>query len=249
MRKWILALAVAAVALAPTKADDAADVVKKAIAAHGGADVLNRYKAGTSKIKGDMTVLGMDLEFTGDLAYELPDKYKMTIVTDVAGQKLTIVQVVNGSKIKNMLNGMNLKIGDAERVELAQAAIMQEVSQLTPLVGSMKYTIKSEKDEDVNGAPAAVVMVTAKEFKATKLYFDKKSNLLVKTSRKGLAPGMGDPQEVVEDTLLTDYKKIDGMMMSMKMAVTHDGKKFMNMTVTEAKLLEKADPKTFATDE
>src|SRR5438046_6043857 len=113
MNRWVLGLAVAALAVAPAaRADDAAnDVIKKAIAAHGGADVLNKFKAGTSKIKGDMTVFNMDLEFTGDLAYELPDKYKMTILTEVAGQKLTIVQVVNGTKIKNTLNGMATGLG------------------------------------------------------------------------------------------------------------------------------------------
>jgi hypothetical protein len=250
MSRWFLGLAVAALTVAPAVADDAAnDVVKKSIAAHGGADVLNKLKAGTSKIKGDMTVFGMDLEFTGDLAYELPDKYRMTILTEVAGQKLTIVQVVNGSKVKNTLNGMPSKLGDAEKAELAQAAAMQEIAQLTPLIGSTKYTIKAEKDEDVAGAPASVVLVTAKDFKATKLFFDKKTNLLVKTSRKGLAPGMGEPQEVSEETVLSDYKKVDGVMTPMKMAVTHDGKKFMNVTVTEAKLTEKADPKSFATDD
>ena len=250
MSKWVLGLAVAALAAAPAaRADDAAnEVVKKAIAAHGGADVLNKYKAGTSKMKGDMTVLGMDLEFTGDLAYELPDKYKMTILTEIAGQKHTVVQVVNGSKIKNTLNGTALKVGDAEKVELAQAAAMQEIAQLTPLIGSTKYTIKAEKDEEVNGKKADVVMVTAKDFKATKLYFDKESHLLVKTSRKGLAPGVGDSQEVIEDTFLSDFQKVEGMMTPMKMAVTHDGKKFMNVTVSDVKVAEKSDVK-FATDD
>lgn len=250
MSRWFLGLAVAALVGAPVVADDAAnEVVKKAVAAHGGADVLNKFKAGTSKIKGDMTVFGMDLEFTGDLAYELPDKYKMTVLTEVAGQKLTIVQVVNGTKIKNTLNGMATGLGAAEKAELAQAAAMQEIAQLTPLLDSKKYTIKAEKDEDVNGAPASVVLVTAKDFKATKLFFDKKSGLLVKTSRKGLAPGMGEPQEVMEETILSDYKKLDGVMTPMKMAVTHDGKKFMNVTVVESKVMEKADPKAFATDD
>lgn len=250
MSRWFLGLAVAALAVASAPADDAANkVVEAAVKAHGGADVLNKLKAGTSKIKGDMTVFGMDLEFTGDLAYELPDKYKMTILTEVAGQKLTVVQLVNGSKVKNTLNGMPTGLGAAEKAELAQAAALQEVAQLTPLLGSTKYTIKAEKDEDVTGAPASVVLVTAKDFKATKLFFDKKSNLLVKTSRKGLAPGMGEPQEVAEETILSDYKKVDGMMTPMKMTVLHDGKKFMNVTVTEAKVMEKADPKLFAADD
>jgi hypothetical protein len=249
MSRWFLGLAVAALAVAASPADDAANkVVEASIKAHGGADALKKFKAGSSKMKGEMVVFGMDLEFTGDLAYELPDKYKMTILTDVAGQKLTVVQVVNGTKVKNTLNGMALNLGAAEKSELAQAAAMQEIAQLTPLLGSEKYTIKAEKDEDVGGMPASVVLVTAKDFKATKLYFDKKSNLLVKTSRKGLAPGMGEPQEVMEETILSDYKPVEGIQTPMKMAVTHDGKKFMNVTVSDVKVAEKSDVK-FATDD
>jgi hypothetical protein len=250
MSRWVLGLAVAALAVAPAvRADEAADkVINDAIKAHGGKEALDKFKAGSSKMKGDMTVLGMDLEFTGDLAYELPNKYKMTILTEVAGQKLTIVQVVNGTRVKNTLNGMALKIGDAEKAELAQAAAMQEIAQLTPLLGSKKYTTKADKEEEVNGKKADVVMVTAKDFKATKLYFDKESHLLVKTSRKGLAPGMGDPQEVVEETILSDYKAVEGVQTPMKMAVTHDGKKFMNVTVSDVKLSEKSDT-SFATDD
>src|SRR5262249_16094326 len=161
---------------------------------------------------------------------------------EVAGQKLTVVQVVNGTKVKNTLNGMSSALGAAEKTELAQAAAMQEISQLTPLLGT-KYTIKAEKVEDVNGAPTGVVPGTGKAFKATKLFCEKKLGLLVKISRKCRAPGVGDPQEVVEETILSDYKLVDGVMTPMKMTVTHDGKKFMNMTVVESKLMEKADPK------
>jgi len=38
-------------------------------------------------------------------------------------------------------------------------------------------------------------------------------------------------------------------MIPMKMLVNHDGKKFMTMTVVEAKLMDKVDAKTFAIDD
>lgn len=249
MPKWLLGLAVAALTVAPTRADDAAAVVKKAIAAHGGAEALNKYTAGSYKIKGDMTVQGTDLDFTGDILYQLPAKFRMTIDANLGGQKLTVVQVTNGKKHKTTLNGMEQKMSAAEKAELDQAAMMQEVSQLTPLVEGKKYTIKSEKDADVKGKPASVVLVTAKDFKDTRLYFDKKTGLLVKTERKGLAPGAEKPQEVTEESYMSDFKKVDGVMLPMKITVNHDGKKFMSMTVTDAKMMEKADPKAFAVDD
>ena len=248
MTRWFLGLTALALAVAPSAAqapDSAEAVVKKAIDAHGGADVLKKFQAGESKFKGEMTVFGMDLEFTAKLVYQLPDKFRMEIDTEAGGQKLAIVQVVNGEKVKSTLNGMPTPVEDAEKKELRQAAMLQEVSQLTPLLEGKKYTLKLEKPTD----DANVVLVTAKDLNDTRLSFDKKTGLLVKTQRKGLAPGMGESREVEEETVMSDFKKVDGMVLPMTLVVNHDGKKFMSMTVTEAKLMEKADPKAFAVDD
>ena len=94
-----------------------------------------------------------------------------------------------------------------------------------------------------------MVLVTAKDLNDTKLSFDKKTGLLTKVERKGLAPSMGEPTEVTEETVMSDFKKVDGVMQPTKMVVTHDGKKFMTMTVTDTKLMEKADAKAFALDD
>jgi hypothetical protein len=243
MSRWVLGL-VAVLAVAPVAgADDAAAVVKKAIDAHGGAAVLDRLRAGTSKLKGDMVVQGTPLEFTGEVVYELPGKFRLRLDLEVGGQKLPVVQVVNGDTVSTTLNGTAQKLGDAERAELLQSLAMQEVTQFTPLLAGNKYTLRALPDEDVGGKPAAVVLVSAKNFKDTKLCFDKGTGLLVKTSRKALAPG--NPVEVTEETVLSEYKKVDGIMTPMKMVVTHDGKKFMTEIITEAKMMEKADPKAF----
>lgn len=251
MRSFILGfVSVLAAASLSWAADESAEaVVKKAIEAHGGADALTKNKAGTYKVKGDMTVAGTDVTFTGDITYELPNKFRMALDAEVSGQKLTLVQVVNGTKVKNSINGVSTKLGKAQTLELIQAAAMQEISQMVPLLDAKKYTIKAEKNEEVDGKPASVVLVTAKSFKDTRLSFDKKTGLMVKTSRKALAPDSTDDKQVLEEGLISDYKKIDGVMLPGKMVVNHDGKKFMTMTIVEAVLKEKADPKNFDVDD
>ena len=246
MSRWLFASAAVVLALAPAHAQESAEaVVKKGIEAHGGAEVLKKFIAGESKYKGEMTVFGMDLEFTAKLVYQLPDKFRMEIDTEAGGMKLAIVQVVNGTKTKNMINGMATPLGEAEQKELRQAAMIQEITQLTPLLDGKTYTVKLEKATD----DANVVLVTAKDLNDAKLSFDKKTGLLTKVERKGLAPSMGEPMEVTEETVMSDFKKVDGVMQPTKMVVTHDGKKFMSMTVTETKLMEKADAKAFALDD
>lgn len=250
MRNLVLGLAVCiGFALPVSAADDAAAVLKKAIEAHGGAEALTTKKSGEYKVKGDMTVAGSDISFTGAIVYEVPGKFRMQLDAEVAGQKIALLQIVNGDKVQNTLNGSPTKLGKAERAELLQAAAMQEISQLVPLTEGEKFTVKLEKDEEVDGKPASVVLVTAKNLKDIRLFFDKKSGLLVKSARKALAPGSTDEKQVLEESYFTDYKKVDGVMLPQKFEVKHDGQKFMTMSVVEASLKEKADPKKFVIED
>lgn len=246
----------AAVLAGPSPAQDKADaraVVQKAIDASGGAELLGKLKAGTGQYKGQMSLFGMDIEFTGDMAYEIPTRYKLVINADVAGQKIAVEQVVSGAKVVNKMNGAEAPAdGNTEKTkaEMKMALKLLEVMQLTPLLDAGKYTLAAEKDADVDGKPAAVVLVTAKDFKDTRLFFDKGTGLVVRTERKGLSPGAGgDLTEVTETTTLGDHRKVSGLMMPFKSTVLHDGKKFMTFTYTEAKMMEKIDPKLIGADD
>jgi len=102
MRCWVLGLALALVVAGSAAADEKAEaVVKKAIEAHGGADALNKYKAGKFKLKGEVSVMGMDFEFTGTVSYMTPDRYKLEVNAEIMGMKLVINQVVKGDSVKS----------------------------------------------------------------------------------------------------------------------------------------------------
>ncbi len=251
MRKLGLATLAALIALAAPQAraeDDAAvATVKAGIKAHGGEEALKKNKAGDYKMKGSMNVLGADLEYTGTVAYQLPDQFKMTIDTSLMGQKLSIAQVGNGDKFKTTLNGQAQKIDDKTKDELRQGASTQEIAMLYPLLDKEKYTIKAGKDAKIGDVECSTVLVEGKKTKAMKLHFDKKTGLLHATARKALSPGAGD--EVDEETVMSDYKEVDGIKIPMKLLVKHDGKTFMTTTFTEAKLSPKLDPKMFGIDD
>ena len=56
MRRWVLGLAVAFAAAGAASADEKVEaIVKKGIEAHGGAEALNKYKAGKMNMKGELT--------------------------------------------------------------------------------------------------------------------------------------------------------------------------------------------------
>src|SRR6188472_1316975 len=69
MRYGILAVAVVtafAVASGPSYAQaDAKAIIEKAIAAHGGKELLDKYPASRNKFKGELSILGMDISFEG----------------------------------------------------------------------------------------------------------------------------------------------------------------------------------------
>ena len=118
---------------------------------------------------------------------------------------------------------------------------------LYPLLDKEKYTIKAGKDAKIADVECGAVVVEGKKTKTMTLYFDKKTGLLHATTRKSLSPGAGE--EVDEETVMTEYKEVDGIKIPMKLLVKHDGKTFMTTTFTDAKLSAKLDPKVFAVDD
>jgi hypothetical protein len=247
MRGWMCGLAVAVVA-AGAPAQDAADpkaVIAKAIAAHGGADVLKKYPAGELDMKGRMAIRGADSDFTGKIVYLLPDKYTITLDLDMAGHKTALRQTVDGKTIKTLVNGKEQAMTEAQKGAAFQALALQEIVRLTPLLDGNKYTLKADKDADIDGGKASVVTVSAEGVKGVNLFFDQKTGRLVRTVHKALSP---EEKEVTEESNLADFKAVDGVLLSMAAEVTHDGKKFMSLAVTSAKMLESVDPKRFAAE-
>jgi hypothetical protein len=247
-------LAVALVAAGAAAADEKAEaVVKKAIEAHGGADALNKYKAAKFKMAGDLVLLGMNIDFTGNLAYMLPDRYRLELETEFMGQKVNVHQVVKGDTVKSTttVGGMAVPTPESEKEDLRTAAVLQEAEQITPLLDAKKFDIKAADDADVNGKKAAVIVVHPKAIKKElKLFFDKESGLLVKTAHRGMGPGEdGQAKEVEEESYASDYKKVKGIQVPYKLTVHHDGKKFMEMKLSDYEVLEKIDDKEFATDD
>ena len=257
MTRWILGLAAAIALAAPAPApaqDDVKKVIEKAVTAHGGTDALKKLKASKAKIQGELSVSGMDLTFEGTTASEYPGKFKVSIDASVMGQKLTILQVANGDKAKTRVSlaGMDLPSGgEDEKDELKASAALQDMSQIYPLLDDKKYALKAEADAEVDGKKVAVVGVTILDSKKTvNLAFDKESGLLVKTQRRAKGPAAdGSLKEVDEESFLSDYKKINGLMTPTKMTVKHDGNKFMTYNLSDVENLESLPANTFATDD
>jgi hypothetical protein len=248
MRRWFMGFAVVLAASGLAAADDKAEaVVKKAIEANGGADNLNKYAFSRFTLKGEVEVMGMNIEFTGDMATG-PHKFRMNMNMTAMGQTITMHQVVNGEKSKR-----TVKVGDQvvqdmaiDKEELELARYGRLVEKLTPLLDAKQFTIATAEDADVNGKKASVVIATPKALdREFKLYFDKESGLLVKTGFKGKIPGAGD---AYQESFPTEHKKVNGIEVPTKLHVEMDGKKYLDLTMSDVEVLEKLDDSEFKTD-
>lgn len=244
--RTIFSAAIAALAVMVSSAvcQTPAEVVKKAVEAHGGAEALKKYSAEKSSMKGTLEITGMTIPFSAVTTNQTPDKFHNEITVEAMGMKIKIDQICNGSKFKMTINGMSMDLPESVQNEIKEAPYVAEVRKIIPLLEEKKFTLETiEKPAAVDGDEVNGILVKAEGHKEIKLFFSKKTNLLTGIERKAVEAGGGG--EVTSLTKLGDYKKIDKVLHPTKVEVLHDGNAFMKAEETDFKFLEKADPAEF----
>ena len=94
--------------------------------------------------------------------------------------------------------------------------------------------------------PAAGIKVTGPDGKDFTLYFDKDSGLPVKLVAKVVG---FDNEEFSQETTFKDYKDFDGVKKATKADSKRNGEDFVKSELTEFKVLDKVDPKSFSEPE
>jgi hypothetical protein len=105
------------------------------------------------------------------------------------------------------------------------------------------FKIESAAEEKVGDKPAAVIKVTGPEGKNFKLYFDKESGLPVKLV--ATVAGFGGQEDFTQETTLSDYQDFDGIKKATKVSSKRDGEKFVDVVVSDFKVLDKVPADTF----
>jgi hypothetical protein len=227
------------------RADEAAtEIIKKAVAAHGGEDKLKKIIGIKESTKGTGKVNEIEFEFTGENLVAPPSKLKAMLKLEIMGQNVTFEQIIDGDKFKAIANGAAQDTDDKVKEDAMQQLLMREAVRLTPLLADKGYEIKAGDTIKIDDNEAQGVIVSSKKMQDIKLYFDKKTNLLVKVERKGIMPGSTDAATQV--MIFGEYKDFGGVKRHTKVTMLFDNKKFLDMTVTDQKFLEKVDDKDFA---
>jgi hypothetical protein len=249
-RRWImrqrlgtvLAVVVALlIGVAPARgADDdkARGIIHKAIKAKGGAEKLGKLKASTWKEEGTYYGMGDGLPYKGTYAAVLPDKFRMDIEN-------VFTIVFDGDKGWSKMSGGEAKAMNKEELSYHQQQQRGTlIATLVPLKDKA-FTLEDLGETKVDKKPAVGVKVTRKGYPETKLYFDKKSNMLIKTISRTKSPEQKF-KEVVQEVSYQDYKPVNGVQLPHKIVVKRGGKVYVDATFEDWKLKEKLDAKTFA---
>jgi hypothetical protein len=246
MRFLFCYLVFAALLSLPVAAQDRPDdLLKAAIAASGGEDVLTKYPAGRVIGKGTLIFGGSETAFTFEQAYHVPGRFRTLVRCEVKGQKWEMIQLLNDAVAKQTINGRPIPLSDAALKDLQMAAVLNEIGQLVPLTTDRKFTLKLNKQE--KGMDTIGLFVQTRNHSDVQLAFDRKSGHLVRCTYRGVDP---DTAKLVDlETSFEDFKTVSGLTRPMRSQVTREGKKIVEMQVEKFTPLEKVDPKAFTLDE
>lgn len=246
MRKLLVPL-VAVVVLSgrfPLRAaDEPAVLIDKAVQALGGQERLSKHKAGTTKTKGSLELMG-GLTFTQQITVQHPSQFKEVMDLEVNGQKVTVTTVYDGMKGWINVNGMTRDADDKILAELKEAGHLMRVARLITLKDNKTFELAPLGEVKVDGKDAAGIRVSSKGFRDCNIYFDKKTALPVKIERRVF--DFMSQQDVNEERIILEYQEKDGFKTAKKVLVQRDGKKLMEIEILEIKLLDKIDDSEFA---
>ena len=229
------------------EAEGARGVITKALEAQGGEATLAKYKAAV--MKGAGKFYGMSDEgvpITGDWEASGADQMRMRIAVKQKDMKFTFTTVVNGTK------GWK-KLGDDKASPMAKDVLAEErqrmycnwVATLAPLTDK-GFKLAPLAGAKVAGQDTVGVRVSHTGHRDVKLYFDKKSHLLVKSEMTIKNVEDGTDKEMPQEIFYSDYKDFGGARWATKLSIVHGGKRYVEVQFSEIRPAETLDASVFA---
>jgi hypothetical protein len=213
MRRFALlvAVAVAVAAAGPVGADDkdAKAIVRRAIAAHGGAEALEKTLKCKWTGKGKQAIVDKEEAFESQVTRSLPDKVRLrvkmgkTFETTIVLDGETGWQADNGGPAAKMLAGRTR--------EVREEAYLWHVTALVPLLNP-EFTLSTLPESKVGTEAVVGVKVERKGHADTRLYFNKRNGILLSAERRVSEAGLA----VDKEYLYEGHRSFGGAMLPTK---------------------------------
>jgi len=220
--------------------DSTQAILDRAIQAHGGDSKLANLKAG--HVKSRSKLLSNGLELDQEVVYLLPNRFRETVTYKNSGQEHRMVSVCDGKQATLKIDGRDAQLDERWRRELTEAGYLLGVQRLFALKDK-QFKLAPLGETTIDGKPAVGIRVSAEGHRDVNLYFDKASGLLAKLQRQATDPRTG--LEFTDERIITAYETRDGLPTVRNALVLRNGQKFMEVTIFEAKFLDKVDDSEF----
>jgi hypothetical protein len=222
---------------------DAKAVIEKGIKALGGEEKLTKAGTCSWKSKGTITLNGDDNEFTSVSTLQGLDHYRSEFEGKFGDNDVKGVTVLSGDKGWQKFNDNDREF-DADAVINEKHRInIQAIPTTLVQLNGKGFKIESATDEKIGDKPAAGIKVTGPEGKDFTLYFDKESGLPVKLV--ATVAGFGGGEDFNQETTFNDYKDFDGIKKATKISSKRNGEKFIDVEISEFKVLDNVPAETF----
>lgn len=220
---------------------DARAIVNKAIEFAGGREVLARYEKPFVCLQNG-TALGGNAPqaFQRKVTTFFPDRWR----SDQTGNA-AMTFVVSGEKGWTKSRGPGKGgLGPVRVQEMAylgakaasERVYAQWLTTLLPL-DDEAFHLSTSDEIMIDNRPAVGVIVSHQDRPDVRLYFDKETFALVKSTRK--------VNDVPFEEFYDDYAELDGLVYSKKIVQFANGKKLTEMQTTELKFLDSVEQSAF----
>jgi outer membrane lipoprotein-sorting protein len=247
---------------APTKDGqaEAEAILNKAMKVLGGEDKLTKLNTFVVKSREKTTVSGVEKQsIESTHSYEFPDKMRFEYKAQAPRMKgaLEGVQVFNGEHAWCFTGGTTIELPNDHLMYFRHYPFHEFPVRLLPLLKGKDYKLTLVGDAKVEERRATVIMASREGAVDMKYFFDKDSGLLLKQEYLYTrSEDSGDPQRASPDDpkamkveiLYEEYKESGGIKYPSRSVRLENGETRVG-EITEFKIVEKFDEKTFAKPE
>jgi outer membrane lipoprotein-sorting protein len=198
------------------------EVMEKMIQAQGGRDALAKIKDST--FTGTIEMIQMGISGAASMYQKEPNM--MRIDAEVMG--MTFTQAYDGETAwtTNPQTGETAKMPEKETVYMKRQALGND-ALLNPKKYGITYNYAGK--EKIGEKEYLVLEQTYSDGYKSTIYLDPETYLVYKT--KGLTLNQMSV-EVEQESILSDYKEVEGMMIPHTITSYQDGEEFMTITLT-----------------
>jgi outer membrane lipoprotein-sorting protein len=198
-------------------------ILEKMIEAQGGRKTLEAIEDTT--LSGSMQIIQMNISGSITMYQKEPNKMRM----DIEMMGMNITQAFDGTTawFTNPQTGATQEMSEKQAKYFKRQALGRDA-----LLNPKKFdiTFKFKGKEKINDKEYLVLEQIHPDDYTAAIYIDPKTYLTYKTKATTLNQL---ETEVESESIMSDYKKVEGFMMPHLITVFQDGQEYMKFTVTE----------------